>query len=67
MDSALVLPASDRSLEVEVDCHDVWFRDQQVEGPWGLQGIGDYAHLLDYARSKRDVCVLPEKHVTTST
>jgi hypothetical protein len=44
-----------------VDCHDVWFRDQQVEGPWGLQGIGDYAHLLDHARSKRDVCALLQK------
>jgi hypothetical protein len=44
-----------------VDCHDVCFRDQQVEGPWGLQGIGDYAHLRDHARSKQDVCVLLEK------
>jgi hypothetical protein len=61
MDSALVLPASDLYWEVEVDCHDVWFRDQQVERPWELQGIGDYAHLHDHARLKRDVCVLLEK------
>ena len=54
MDSALVLPASDRYLEVEVDCHDACFRDEQVEGTWELQGIGEYAHL-------RDGCVLLEK------
>jgi hypothetical protein len=41
--------------------HDVCFRDQQVGGPWELQGIGEYAHLLDHARSKLDVCVLLEQ------